>query len=82
MRFLVLGLSGTNDELMYWPVPVQAASTIDTHVNNAWRVGMEGVTRHNVEIVGAVQVSAGRWMPILQIFTWDPSPFHYYPRLA
>ncbi len=32
-----------------------------------WRVGHAGITRDNVFIVGAVQVSAGGWMPILQV---------------
>ena len=32
---------------------------------------MGGITRNNVMIVGTVQVTAGGWMPILQIF--DPT---------
>jgi len=50
-----------------------------------WRIGQVGITRHHVIIVGTVQVSAGGWMPILQISnpsaapaTTDPGPGHYY----
>ncbi|KAH9976002.1 hypothetical protein BGW80DRAFT_1250832 [Lactifluus volemus] len=32
-----------------------------------WRIGDGGITRYNVNLVGAVQVSAGGWMPILQM---------------
>jgi hypothetical protein len=47
---------------------------------------MGAITRNNVMIVGAVQVSAGGWMPILQISTGTPivapGPSHYYPAHA
>jgi len=61
------------------------ASSIPTQ-DNAWRVGMGAIARNNVMIVGAVQVSAGGWMPILQISTGTPTvapgPPHYYPAHA
>ncbi|KAH9024896.1 hypothetical protein EDB84DRAFT_1564241 [Lactarius hengduanensis] len=46
----------------------------------AWRVGNGAITRNNVIIVGTVQVSAGGWMPILQILPLDPNgtPTHFY----
>ncbi|KAI9458215.1 hypothetical protein BJY52DRAFT_442122 [Lactarius psammicola] len=47
-----------------------------------WRVGNGAITRNDVIIVGTVQVSAGGWMPILQIVPPPPNPnetpTHYY----
>ncbi|KAH9989816.1 hypothetical protein BJV77DRAFT_948024 [Russula vinacea] len=44
-------------------------------------VGTGGITSNNLIIVGAVQVSAGGWMPILQVLNpTPPTPTsHYYP---
>ncbi|KAH9000367.1 hypothetical protein EDB92DRAFT_1984777 [Lactarius akahatsu] len=48
--------------------------------DSAWRVGNGAITRNNVIIVGTVQVSAGGWMPILQILPLNPNgtPAHFY----
>ncbi|KAI9440607.1 hypothetical protein H4582DRAFT_1478631 [Lactarius indigo] len=45
-----------------------------------WRVGNGAITRNDVIIVGTVQVSAGGWMPILQILPLNPNgtPTHFY----
>ncbi|KAI9463773.1 hypothetical protein F5148DRAFT_982359 [Russula earlei] len=32
-----------------------------------WRIGMQGITQSDVKIIGAVHVSAGTWMPIIQL---------------
>jgi hypothetical protein len=32
-----------------------------------WKIGPHGITQEHVKIIGAVQVSAGSWMPILQL---------------
>ncbi|KAH9967209.1 hypothetical protein BC827DRAFT_574340 [Russula dissimulans] len=38
-----------------------------------WRVGEKGITRNDVIIVGAVQVSAAGWMPVMQIADFHPN---------
>jgi hypothetical protein len=51
--------------------------------NNPWRVGNGGINRNSVVIVGAVQVSAGGWMPILQVYHPVATPStQYYPARA
>jgi len=53
-----------------------------THASTAlcrdpnWRVGVGAITRNHVSIVGTVQVSAGGWMPILQISNVNATPAH------
>ena len=33
-----------------------------------WQIGMHGgITQEEVKIIGAIHVSAGSWMPILQL---------------
>ncbi|KAF8269840.1 hypothetical protein EI94DRAFT_1798831 [Lactarius quietus] len=32
-----------------------------------WRIGDGGISRANIRVIGAVHVSAGSWMPILQL---------------
>lgn len=32
-----------------------------------WRIGMHYITQRHVKIIGAVHVSAGSWMPIVQL---------------
>jgi hypothetical protein len=32
-----------------------------------WRIGAGGITQQNVIVIGAINVSAGSWMPILQL---------------
>lgn len=33
-----------------------------------WQIGMPGgIAQHQVKVIGAIHVSAGTWMPILQI---------------
>ncbi|KAI0272536.1 hypothetical protein BC834DRAFT_966549 [Gloeopeniophorella convolvens] len=47
-----------------------------------WSVGPTGITQHNIIVVGTVQVSAGGWMPILQLAPPQVSPssnYYYYP---
>jgi len=45
---------------------MQHASTTGAREPN-WGIGQGGINRNHVIIVGTVQVSAGGWMPILQI---------------
>jgi hypothetical protein len=33
----------------------------------SWLITPHGITQHHVKIIWAVQVSAGSWMPILQL---------------
>ena len=40
---------------------------IDDLVAKRWKIGPGGITRADVIIIGAVHVSAGSWMPILQL---------------
>ena len=36
--------------------------------DHRWQIGMHGgITQHHVKVIGAIHVSAGTWMPILQI---------------
>ncbi|KAI0260366.1 hypothetical protein BC834DRAFT_549127 [Gloeopeniophorella convolvens] len=35
-----------------------------------WAIGQGGVTQNDVKIIGAVHISAGCWMPILQLTTY------------
>ncbi|KAH9995428.1 hypothetical protein BJV74DRAFT_333841 [Russula compacta] len=64
------------------------AGVVDRFLTNAseiipqtgnWRVGPGGINRNHVIIVGTVQVSAGGWMPILQISNLNAAPTHLYP---
>jgi hypothetical protein len=32
-----------------------------------WRIGTDNITQRQVKIIGAIQVSAGSWMPIIQL---------------
>lgn len=32
-----------------------------------WRIGMQGIMQRHVKVIGAVHVSRGSWMPILQL---------------
>ena len=32
-----------------------------------WRIAPQGITQLNVKVIGAVHVSAGSWMPIIQL---------------
>ncbi|KAF8498587.1 hypothetical protein F5888DRAFT_1690213 [Russula emetica] len=59
------------------------ASSIAT-ADSPWRVAHGGINRNNVVIVGAVQVSAGGWMPILQVYNpiANPTTTQYYPAHA
>jgi hypothetical protein len=54
------------------------STTVPTR-DPTWRVGDGAITRNDVIIVGTVQVSAGGWMPILQIVQPNGTPAHYYP---
>lgn len=35
--------------------------------NGRWGIGPRGITQADVVIIGVVHVSAGSWMPILQL---------------
>lgn len=39
----------------------------DHVANPAWRIGAHGIMQNHVKIIGAVHVSAGSWMPIMQL---------------
>ena len=39
---------------------------VDNHAER-WRIGPGGITRADVIVIGAINVSAGSWMPILQL---------------
>ena len=32
-----------------------------------WRIGVHDITQRHVKIIGAIHVSAGSWMPIIQL---------------
>ena len=32
-----------------------------------WHIGPGGIQRHDITLIGAIHVSAGTWMPILQL---------------
>ena len=32
-----------------------------------WRIGMQDISQRHVKIIGAVHVSAGSWMPLIQL---------------
>jgi hypothetical protein len=80
-RFIKL-VAGVVDRFL--TVASSSAVPADTP-HSHWKVGPGGVNRNNVNIVGAVQVSAGGWMPILQVYC--PGPYatpstQYYPAHA
>jgi len=35
--------------------------------NDRWRIGTNGITQDHIKIIGVVHVSAGSWMPIIQL---------------
>ena len=35
--------------------------------DHRWKIGVGGITREDVIVVGAINVSADSWMPILQL---------------
>ncbi|KAH9054250.1 hypothetical protein EDB87DRAFT_1647319 [Lactarius vividus] len=37
------------------------------HVCKKWEIGPHGIQRSNIIVIGAIHVSAGSWMPILQL---------------
>jgi len=44
-----------------------------------WCIGPQGFTQHHVKVIGAVHVSAGTWMPIIQLNAWvhyERTPSH------
>ena len=36
-------------------------------VNTSWGIGARGINQTQVKIIGAVHVSAGSWMPLMQL---------------
>ena len=36
-------------------------------VDRRWKIGAGGITQDDVIVIGAIHVSAGSWMPILQL---------------
>jgi len=42
-------------------------SAYERGANDRWRIGTNGITRDHIKIIGVVHVSAGNWMPILQL---------------
>jgi hypothetical protein len=39
----------------------------DTAKRNQWQIGSNGIQRNDIIVIGAIHVSAGSWMPILQL---------------
>ncbi len=39
----------------------------DHMANPGWAIGTNGITPCHIKIIGAVHVSAGSWMPIMQL---------------
>jgi len=35
--------------------------------NRQWQIGMHGIVHDQVKVIGAIHVSAGSWMPIIQL---------------
>ena len=52
-----------NDLHLYW---LQEAESLEGQDPN-WRVGVGGITKEQVILVGIVHVSQGSWQPILQL---------------
>jgi hypothetical protein len=42
-------------------------SSDDVALDLRWNIGAGGISREDVIVVGAVHVSRGSWMPILQV---------------
>ena len=36
-------------------------------VNTRWGIGARGINQTQVKVIGAVHVSAGSWMPLMQL---------------
>jgi hypothetical protein len=45
----------------------QECEASDHAPNGGWKIGPSGITRHHIKVIGAVHVSAGSWMPIIQL---------------
>ncbi|KAH9025338.1 hypothetical protein EDB84DRAFT_1273527, partial [Lactarius hengduanensis] len=41
-------------------------------VSQRWQIGLSGILRSNIIVIGAVHVSTGSWMPILQLNRYIP----------
>jgi hypothetical protein len=41
----------------------------DDVVDPRWGIGVHGTTQNDVKIIGAVHVSPGSWMPIIQLMS-------------
>ena len=41
-------------------------------VDLRWMIGAGGITREEVIVIGTINVSAGSWMPILQVNRYVP----------
>jgi hypothetical protein len=50
----------------YVPIGFQEAGALEARDPN-WRVGVGGITKDQVILVGVVHVSQGSWQPILQL---------------
>lgn len=45
----------------------------------SWCIGPQGFTQRHIRVIGAVHVSAGTWMPIIQLTVWvhyERTPSH------
>ncbi len=40
---------------------------LDEKQRKLWRIGLGGIQRSDIIIIGAIHVSAGSWMPIMQL---------------
>jgi hypothetical protein len=49
------------------PLLHQHSMANDHVASPAWRIGVHGIVQNHVKIIGAVHVSAGSWMPIMQL---------------
>jgi hypothetical protein len=59
---------------------VQEASQFQGQDPN-WRIGMGGITKEQVILVGVVHVSQGSWQPILQLNRYVVPRCQYIPGL-
>ena len=49
------------------PKPEGNLDRSDQGSDQRWRIGHGGINRANIRVIGAVHVSTGSWMPILQL---------------
>jgi len=62
VSFSDLLLLPTSTELLLW----QCMANVHA-ADPQWGVGAHGIMRSHIKVIGAVHVSAGSWMPLVQL---------------